>query len=286
MWHTQSAVVTGRGHLLLRLPGQDRTFTLEENGVTVAALADGAGSAPLSHEGAEQAVRAACQVLCRHFEWFSGPASPFEMRQAVLHAVREAIRRRAAELEVCPSALACTLLAAAVKGDRYLIFHVGDGVIGYQKNGVLRVASQPQNGAFANVTTFVTSQDALAASRVLRGCQTGLEGFVLMSDGCEAALYQKDKVRLAPLVGRLLQRAELLNPLTSADQLRAVTGAVIARRTQDDCSLVLISRKTAEFGRWERLTQRERAAVLGISTGNRNRRRRMIRRYGALYGAI
>lgn len=61
MWHTQSAVVTGRGHLLLRLPGQDRTFTLEENGVTVAALADGAGSAPLSHEGAEQAVRAACR---------------------------------------------------------------------------------------------------------------------------------------------------------------------------------------------------------------------------------
>ena len=285
MWHTQSAVVTGRGHRLRQLPGQDRTFTLEENGVTAAALADGAGSAPLSHEGAEQAVRTACRVLCRQFEVFSGPASAFEMRRTVLEAVQAAICRRAEELGTRPAALACTLLAVAVKGDRYLVFHVGDGVIGYQRDGVVRVASGPRNGEFANTTTFVTSLDALPRSRALRGRQPGLEGFVLMSDGCEAALYHKGREKLAPLVGRLLQRAELFSPEVSEGQLRAVTGEVIARRTQDDCSLVLVSRRTDTFGRWEKLTQRERAAVLGIATQNRNRRRRMIRRYGALYGA-
>lgn len=285
MWHVQNAVVTGRGHLLRQMPGQDRTFTLTRNGVTAAALADGAGSAALSHEGAEQAVRAACEVLCSQFEVFSGPATAFEMRRTVLQAVQKAVCRRAEELGTCPAALACTLMAVAVKGDQYLVFHVGDGVIGYQKEGVVQVASRPWNGEYANTTTFVTSLDALVKSRVLRGRQPGLEGFVLMSDGCEAALYHKGKERLAPLVGRLFQRAELLAPKVSAGQLQAVVGEVIARRTQDDCSLVLVSRRTETFGHWEKLTQRERAAVLGIATQNRNRRRRMIRRYGVLYGA-
>lgn len=284
MWYIQSAVVTGRGHRMRQQPGQDRTLTLEENGVTAAALADGAGSAELSHEGAEQAVRAACRVLCRRFEVFSGPASAFEMRRTVLEAVQAAICRRAEELGARPAALACTLLAVAVKGDRYLVFHVGDGVIGYRKEGVVRVASRPQNGEFANTTTFVTSLDALSGSRALRGRQPGLEGFVLMSDGCEAALYRKGREKLAPLVERLFQRAELFSPDVSEGQLRAVVEEVIARRTWDDCSLVLVTRRTDAFGRWEKLTQRERAAVLGITTQNRSRRRRMIRRYGARYG--
>lgn len=285
MWHIQDAVVTGRGHLLRQQPGQDRTFSLTRNGVTAAALSDGAGSAPLSHEGAEQAVRAACEVLCGQFETFSGPATPFEMRRAVLEAVQAAIRRRARELDTHPSALACTLLAVAVQGDRYLVFHVGDGVIGYQKEGVVRVVSRPQNGEFANTTTFVTARDALVKSRVLRGRQPELEGFVLLSDGCEAALYHKGKEKLAPLVGRLFQRAELLSQEVSRQWLRAVIEGPVAHRTQDDCSLLLLSRQTESFGHWARLTQREQAAVLGVATQNRNRRRRMIRRYRALYGA-
>lgn len=285
MWHIQDTVVTGRGHLLRQQPGQDRTFSLTRNGVTAAALSDGAGSAPLSHEGAEQAVRAACEVLCGQFETFSGPATPFEMRRAVLEAVQAAIRRRAQELNTHPSALACTLLAVAVQGDRYLVFHVGDGVIGYQKEGVVRVVSRPQNGEFANTTTFVTARDALVKSRVLRGRQPGLEGFVLLSDGCEAALYHKGKEKLAPLVGRLFQRAELLSQEVSRQWLRAVIEGPVAHRTQDDCSLLLLSRQTKSFGHWARLPQREQAAVLGIITQNRNRRRRMIRRYRALYGA-
>ena len=284
MWHTQSTVITGQGHRLWHLPCQDRTFTLERNGVTAAALSDGAGSAPLSHEGAEEAVQAACQVLCEQFDTFSGPATPFEVRRAVLEAVQGAILRRARALDIRPDALACTLLAVAVRGDRYLIFHVGDGVIGYQKEGVVRVASRPMNGEFANTTTFVTSRDALAKSRVLRGCQPELGGFVLLSDGCAAALYHKAKAKLSPLIGWLFLRAELLAPEVSLAWLREVIEDLVASRTLDDCSLVLVSRAGIS-SRWELLSQHDRAVALGVATQNRNRRRRMIRRYRALYGA-
>ena len=44
-----------------------------------------------------------------------------------------------------PSDLASTFLCVAVSGDRFLGAHVGDGVVGYLKNGELKVISAPDN---------------------------------------------------------------------------------------------------------------------------------------------
>jgi hypothetical protein len=284
MWHTQTAAVTGRGHLRQGLPCQDRTWSLSRNGVTAIALADGAGSAPLSHEGAACAVQTVCGVLCERFDALSTAATPLDMRRAVLEPVRQSIQARANALNVSARDLACTLLAVAVKGDAYLIFHVGDGVIGYQKAGKLLVASAPQNGEFANTTTFVTSPDALKKSRVLRGTQAELEGFVLMSDGCEAALYQKRKRSLAILVKRLFQRTAMFSPEAGEAHLTEMLETIISARTQDDCSLALLTRQPEPLKAWYSMTQRDKAAILGVATQNRNRRRRMIRQYARKYG--
>lgn len=284
MWHTQSARVTGRGHLRKGLPCQDRTWIMGANGVTAIALADGAGSAQWSQEGAAVAVRQVCELLCAEFDSLFRAPSPVLARKVILEEVRGAIRDRAEQLGVRSRELACTLLAVAMRGDTYLVFHVGDGVIGYQRAGKLLVASAPRNGEFANTTTFVTSADALRASRILKGSNPDLEGFVLMSDGCEAALYHKRKQKLAPLMTKLFQRAELLGRESAQGQLEAVLDQIIARRTQDDCSLALMVRPGRRFGRWERMTQREKAAMLGILTENQNRRRRAIQRYAKLYG--
>ena len=283
-WHTQSAYVTGRGHLAQNLPCQDRTCTMTRNGVTAVALSDGAGSAPMSQEGAACAVQTVCELLCEEFERYSTTAAAHEMRTELLTVVRDGIVRRAQQLGVHYTALACTLLAVAVKGDRYLLFHLGDGVIGYQKNGKLLVASSPDNGEFANTTVFVTSSRALASARVMRGIQPAMEGFLLMSDGCEAAMYHKTRKKLAPLAGHLFLRAELLNAQIAEKQLEKLLQTLISGCTTDDCSMALLSRTTNTFGHWEKLNHQQQAAVLGIMTQNRNRRRRMIRRYAVAFG--
>lgn len=285
MWKTQIDRVTGRGHQRQGMPCQDRVLAMEKNGVTVVALADGAGSAPLSHEGAECAVQTACTMLCKRFDEFFHAHRPAEVRQFLLSGVRDSIQRRAEALGAEKKDLACTLLAVAVRGDAYLLFHVGDGVIGYRKSGKLLVASAPQNGEFANTTTFVTSPDALLHSRALRGIQPQIEGFVLMSDGCEAALYHKGRKRLAPLIRKLFQRLQLLSGEASQMMMGAVMEHAIAERTQDDCSMALLVRKKDPFDAWLQMTQREKAQVLGIATGNRNRRRRAIRQYARLCDA-
>ena len=47
MWKTLQCAVQGRSHIKTEIPCQDKTFTSIENGVSVIALADGAGSANL-----------------------------------------------------------------------------------------------------------------------------------------------------------------------------------------------------------------------------------------------
>ena len=285
MWHHQWASVRGAGHREQGLPCQDRVRTLERNGVTAAALADGAGSARLSQVGAEIAVQLACQILCRDFTELSTNATPFTMRKAILEPIRAEIRNWADSHGVSSRDLACTLLAVAVRGDQYLVFHVGDGVIGYRKNGQMLVASHPDNGEFCNCTTFVTSRDAMLKSRVIRGSSSEIDGFFFLCDGCEPALFDKRRGRLAPICGNLIRRAELLDPQIAREQLEEVLSMAIAARTRDDCSLVLLTRRTEQFRPWGQLTQREQARVLGIRTQDRNRRRRMIRHYAREYGA-
>ena len=286
MWHIQTASVTGRSHRRTGAPMQDRTCVRTEYDVTAAVLADGAGSAACSQEGAEAVVQAISRYLCENFDDLYQAKTPLELRRNILVQARAAVEKRAQALGVPVRELACTLLAAAMKEDRYLLVHLGDGVIAYRKAGAVKVASHPWNGEFANSTVFVTSPNALRHCRVFRGEQAELEGFCLMSDGCEAALYNKRKQRMAPLLEILFQQTQLLESGTAGEILEAVMGGVISRCSQDDCSLILLTRKGSRFGRWEHMTPREKAAVLGVRTQNRSRRRKQVNRYAKAYGVV
>ena len=284
MWNTRMAACTGTGHRTYHQQGQDRTAKRSERGVTAVALADGAGSASLSHLGAACAVDTACSLLCQKFDELYNAPNPHQMRKQVVDTVQQAISKEATRYQVKPADMACTLLAVAVHNDRYLLFHVGDGVIAYQKAGKLLVASHPRNGAFANMTTFVTSRSAAQSAYVCKGIQSAVEGFVLMSDGCEQALYQKRTARVAPLLGYMLQWSELLQPDIGEAMLQNVLEHQIAACTSDDCSLVVMSRSGDGLGQWDRLTPREQGRILGIATQKKSRRRHMlrqIRRYSA-----
>lgn len=76
-------------------------------------------------------------------------------------------------------------------GDQFLILHLGDGVVGYVKDGRAQVATGPDNSEFANQTSFLTTKGSASAMRILRGSGSlaGVDGFILMSDGTAHSLY-------------------------------------------------------------------------------------------------
>lgn len=68
-------------------------------------------------------------------------------------------------------------------------------MIGYLDGDTLKVASVPDNGEFANETTFVTSDKAAETMRLFKGRTAGQAAFVLMSDGTEHSLYTNRAAR-------------------------------------------------------------------------------------------
>ena len=282
----QHCALRGRQHLRTGLPCQDRVHSREENGVVSLALADGAGSVSHSQEGASLAVKSICQILCQQFDDLHQAPSPGAVKLAILPTLWEKLDERAKELEVPRKQLACTLLAVAMRGDRYLLFHVGDGVIAYQKAGKLHVASAPHNGEFANTTTFLTSPNCAQATRVLRGTQEAIEAFVLMSDGSEATFYRRSKGVLSPQLSQVLACTHYFAPQSAEAYVEAVVQGICLPRTGDDCSLALLTRDGVGFPHWAHMTPREKARLLGIKTQKASRRRHQIAKYARAYGIV
>lgn len=246
-WSVVQAAVIGRSHIQEGTVCQDKTYTLTNGRVTAFALADGAGSARLSHFGAQTATESICRLLCENFEVFWNEPAANEVKQKILAHLTDDLAHCAAEHGCTLRDLSSTLLAVAVCESKYLLLHIGDGVIGYVKDQQIRVATTPHNGEFANQTTFITSPNALSAMRLSKGSDQLIEGFVLMSDGSSASLYSKSRKTLVPVLQRLVYRLgitseEFLEPVI-VDSLKSV----ISQRTLDDCSLVLAARVTRSY---------------------------------------
>ena len=264
MWKIVKSAVTGRGHISQNLPCQDKVFSLKAKGVQAAALADGAGSAVYSHFGAEIVAEETCRLLTECFEAFYNEDNVGKVGQELLHHLREKLELRAEELEGSMRDLASTLLFVAVAKDRYILGHLGDGVIGYMKNGDLKVASYPDNGEFANETTFVTSSDALQALRLMKGELKDIQGFVLMSDGTEAGLYDKRRKELAPVLRKIMGLMSMVSVADIQRMLQDSMEQVIRQKTKDDCSLVIVTADVKGFPGYRWLSRLEKMQLFNL----------------------
>jgi serine/threonine protein phosphatase PrpC len=238
----------GHGHALDGTRGQDRTGYLSRGGIQALCLADGAGSATHSEHGAEALVHEGCRLLAERFTDFVTSEDGLQVKLDILQRLRDRLKEIAGHREWELKDLAATFLAVAVSGDRFVVVHVGDGVIGYMKNGELRVASTPDNSEFANETTFVTSEDAMARMRLYRGSLDGVSGFVLMSDGTASSLYNSCTKELAPACAKLIALVgsaptrRVNNPAHRKD-LQRLVNTRIRGATKDDCSLGILGRR-------------------------------------------
>ena len=223
MWRSVCCAMQGSGHKKSGVPCQDKTFRLNKNNVHVIALSDGAGSARLSHFGAERVVQTAAELAADRFAQYQECEDAEAVRQEMLSVLRYELAEEAKKHSCEMHDLACTLLLAAVSGERFLLVHIGDGVIGYLDGDTLKVASVPDNGEFANETTFVTSDKAAETMRLFKGELRDKAAFVLMSDGTEHSLYHKPSRALADILTDVIQRACLIRADVLQRQLAPVT---------------------------------------------------------------
>lgn len=254
-WKLCGAEVQGSGHKRKNIPCQDKTYCNQRNKVKVVALADGAGSAALSHFGAECVTKAVSEYVVDNFLRLFD-AEEKTIKADIASVIRTALSVQSAKLECRKTDLSSTLLLAAVRKDSYIAIHIGDGVIGSYERDALKVLSAPENGEYANMTWFTTTTDLERVVRVYRGDASIMSGFILMSDGVEPSLYDGGRNELADAAINLIYtNAKIDSKLMSQLLLESLEQA-IALRTHDDCSIALLSRtrfrKFQEYSKFRR----------------------------------
>ena len=241
MWKVIQCAVQGKSHIKDSIPCQDKTFCYTDDNITVTALADGAGSASLSHFGADQITRFICNDFVECFDLYFNDENGITVKQIIDSKIKQQISEMSVDLDCKTSDLSSTLLVAAVKNNKFILLHIGDGVIGYSKNSQIRVATKPENGEFANTTVFTTSSESIATMKLIKGYLNSIDGFILMSDGTEASLYNKKENCLSEALGRLLKMLNYIPAEKMESQLTESFNSVIKDATIDDCSIVMMA---------------------------------------------
>ena len=179
-WTALAASVAGSSHRKASSPCQDAAkyrsvlLTADDQSFLVAAIADGAGSAPLSSYGSAAATTVAVCSAVAALQATPEPDSPFELTQILQHAHHAALTSiQHLALQSChqPADYATTLITAIATPKHVAYAQIGDGAIVIGESGLpYALLTSPDNGEYANYTSFITSSNA--ADRMQLGCHS------------------------------------------------------------------------------------------------------------------
>jgi hypothetical protein len=250
MWKLLYDSVHGVSHETAGLPCQDYTagecLAAGEETVLVLACADGAGSARHAAIGASIAVQAiVAEVRQALTDGTRVAGIDAATMTEWLRRVRQAIATEA-EARSCPiREFACTLLTAIV-GEQFAVFsQIGDGVIVREENEAYQFVFWPQSGEYLNTTNFLT-EPAFERKLEFQAHAGAVRELALLTDGLQmlALSYAARSVH-GPFFQPLFQS---LRAAETADALKEplrnfLTSPAINRRTDDDKSLILATRR-------------------------------------------
>lgn len=246
-WRIISASAIGTSHLSSGLACQDSCLALVHNCDTPAPIlsifvADGAGSAIKGGEGAELAVEAATNFIS-HRVAHSEIGLSDDLAVECILAIREKIFAAADQAELKARDFACTILGVLASPTELLVMQIGDGAIVLEEAGQLIVPIVPMTGEYANMTHFVTDEDAVTILAT-KHFPSSSEKIAVFTDGIQRlALNMSTNTAFepffSPLFGSLLTTREDQEDQLQSNLVNFLNSAPVNERTDDDKTLVL-----------------------------------------------
>lgn len=183
----------GQRHIHARRPNEDRGAIINENGLCVAVICDGAGSSSAGSDAAELVSRFLAAALSRRFDelYF---CDGITARMTVSRLVTQCLKDHSLATGTPEQALACTILAAAMDAEgRCICFHLGDGIILQQDvdDPSLTVVSPPMNGLVPGSTYLTMNCDMVQFLRYYRWQSPRSRQLLLLSDGAAEHLVSR-----------------------------------------------------------------------------------------------
>ena len=253
-WCAVDAAVVGSAHLRTNPPKPCQDAALADAGKrAMIILADGAGSAAVSHIGAS-AVVASVRRLCWTME--DNLALMLDVADVQEHLVERMAGQIVAHAKGIIEDLAetqlrsqddfrCTLLVWVVGLHRAMWLKVGDGALVFESKGECHCIGPAGKGEFANQTCFIGPR--LESSQWSWGeiNASELSGLAAMSDGAAERLVASDGSRVSQAIGKLLRgiaeskvgRREIFSLLAEAEYWKGTSG--------DDKSLAMVARNVS-----------------------------------------
>lgn len=246
----------GTSHIASGKPCQDHHTYLSVDDtaghpVAIFVVTDGAGSASQAEIGA----RLACETFARLVaEYIAGGGRVEGISRDLagrwIMGVVYRLSMKSWSEELQPRDYACTLLAV-IGGERATAFvQIGDGAIvisdGWGTNW--RHVFWPHHGEFANMTNFITSEDALQVMDFQVTSEPVAE-VALFSDGLENLVLNKaSKTVHAPFFDSMfpaVRRSHVTGPdaALGRDLEKYLSTPAVTERTNDDKTLILASRR-------------------------------------------
>jgi hypothetical protein len=246
-WRLVYASAIGTSHTLTGTPCQDSCWAhvdrLADDQLLLSVfVADGAGSAAKGGEGGELAIEAAASFIAQRvdqgeFSLSDGLATDLVIAvRSRLNAAAEAEGRKVRDF-------ACTFLGVLSTATGSLVLQIGDGGVVLDAGAGLEVAVVPMSGEYANMTHFVTDEDALTAL-VIKTYPTRIKRVAAFTDG-----IQRLALNLATNTPHEPFFAPFFNGMTRAiadqeDELhgllvRFLNSGPVNERTDDDKTLAL-----------------------------------------------
>jgi serine/threonine protein phosphatase PrpC len=256
-WQVIATSVCGTSHEKMGGPCQDTyRWDMLSEGLFVAAIADGAGSASLGEVGAAVASYTAVEAICRRIAScvcgkaiLQLPVGKEGWRLLLIETLKtakSALEAEASTRKVNARNLASTLIVVVGTPELVAVAQVGDGAtVGCDQEGNIIPLTLPQRGEYINETTFLISPDALDTAQVIarRAAITHIAAF---SDGLQMlALTMSDGAPHEPFFSPLFRfMSSVTDEIDAKAQLEAfLRSSRVRERTDDDLTLLLAARR-------------------------------------------
>jgi hypothetical protein len=246
-WRVAAASAAGTSHSTIGTACEDSCLALVETDPNKPPLltifvADGAGSAAHGGTGADLAVEAASEYVGKYYAQSEFALNDYWAVECI-QAMRAKIYAVADQQGLKARDYACTFLGVVASPFATLLMQIGDGGIVVDVGNGLEVPIPPMVGEYANMTNFLTDENAIDVLAVA-SLPNRADKIAAFSDGIQRlALNMATNTAhvpfFTPFFEVLKKATEAQEDLLQVDLARFLQSSAVNERTDDDKTLAL-----------------------------------------------
>ena len=241
-----SATQQGTSHVKNgNLPCQDIVLADNLNDTVFLGLADGAGSKVNSQYVAKFILDALFIELTGNLHFY---LKTDDMQMKLTKFIESLLYSYAREERIDFEELASTLLVVVIYEDKYLLLHIGDGlIVSIDEEDKFKILSLPENGTYANETYFINTIEYKERLRISHGNINDIRnGLLLCSDGIEDLIYNYQTLEVTPLVKTMIDWLDAESEKHVSEILAYNLENKFSQRSDDDLSLIIFKESKDE----------------------------------------